>query len=172
MNPFSNRAIEDATLLVEIKQSILYSHGIYSSPRVYRDMREAVLSCSESRVAGLTREAKIETLRGYRKPRYKSDKSAIASPNRLQQQFNVSHGDVAWVKDITYIRTYEGWLYVAVLIDLYSRAVVGWSLKLSMSIDIVLDALMMALWRRQPNSTITTHTDQSSQFGRDDFQRV
>lgn len=171
MNPLSNRAIEDAALLVEIKQSFEDSHGIYGSPRVYRDMREAGLSCSENRVARLMRAAKIKSVRGYRKPRYKSGKPAIASPNRLQQQFNVSHADVAWVTDITYIRTYEGWLYVAVVIDLYSRAVVGWSMKSSMSADIVLDALMMAVWRRQPKSPIIIHSDQGSQFGSDDFMR-
>ncbi len=171
MNPLSSRAIEDAALLVEIKQSFEDSHGIYGSPRVHRDLREAGLSCDENRVARLMREAKLKSVRGYRKPRYKSGKPAIASPNRLQQQFDVSHADVAWVTDITYIRTYEGWLYVAVVIDLYSRAVVGWSMKPSMSTDIVLDALMMAVWRRQPKSPVIIHSDQGSQFGSDDFMR-
>ena len=93
INPVSVRAIEDAALLVEIKQSFDDSHCIYGSPRFYRDMREAGLSCSENRVARLMREAKIRSLRGYRKPRYKSGKPAIALPNRLQQQFDVSHAD-------------------------------------------------------------------------------
>ena len=104
MNPLSNRAIEDAALLVEIKQSFEDSHGIYGSPRVHRDLREAGLSCGENRVARLMREAKLKSVRGYRKPRFKSGKPAVASPNRLQQQFDVTQADLAWVTDITYIR--------------------------------------------------------------------
>jgi len=75
----------------------------------------------------------------------------IAAPNRLEQRFNVDQADTAWVTDITYIRTYEGWLYLAVVIDLYSRAVVGWSMKSTMATEIVLDALLMAVWRRFSN---------------------
>jgi putative transposase len=145
IQPLSKRAIENAALLVEIKQSFEDSHCIYGSPRIHRDLREAGFICGKNRVARLMREAKLKSVRGYRKPRYKSGKPAIASPNRLQQQFNVNRADVTWVTDITYIRTYEGWLYVAVVIDLYSRAVVGWSMKHSMSTDIVLSALMMAI---------------------------
>ena len=171
INPLSKRATEDAVFLLEIKQSFEDSHGVYGSPRIHRDLREAGFRCGENRVARLMREAKLKSLRGYRKPRYKSGKPAIASPNRLQQQFDVEHADMAWVTDITYIRTYEGWLYVAVVIDLYSRAVVGWSMKPNMSTDIVLDALMMAVWRRQPKSPVIIHSDQGSQFGSDDFMR-
>ena len=76
-------------------------------------------------MARLMREAKLKSVRGYRRPRYKSGKPAIASPNHLQQQFGVSRPVEVWVTDITQIRTYEGWPYVAVMVDLYSRAVVG-----------------------------------------------
>ena len=78
------------------------------------------------------REAKLKSVRGYRRPRYQSGKAAIASPNHLQQQFGVSRPDEVWVTDITQIRTDEGWLYVAVVVDLYSRAVVGWSMQSNM----------------------------------------
>jgi len=74
-------------------------------------------------------QAKLKSIRGYRRLRYKFGKPSTAAPNRLQQQFTVNRPDVAWVTDITYISTYEGWLYVAVVIDLYSRSVVGWSMK-------------------------------------------
>ena len=73
--------------------------------------------------------------------------------------------------DITYIRTYEGWLYLAVVIDLYARAVVGWSMKSTMATEIVLDAFLMAVWRRRPKHPIIIHSDQGSQFGSDDFAR-
>lgn len=129
--PLSARALEDAKLLVEIKQSYEDSQGIYGSPRVHRDLREAGFKIGEKRVARLMRQAKLKSVRGYRRPRYKSGKPAIASPNHLQQQFEVSRPDEVWVTDITQIRTYEGWLYVAVVVDLYSRAVVGWSMPLS-----------------------------------------
>lgn len=110
IKPLSDRAMEDRTLLVEIKQSFEQSHGIYGSPRIYRDLREAGFFCSENRVAKIMRLASIKSIRGYRKPRFKSGKPAIAAPNRLQQQFTVSKPDETWVTDITYIRTYEGWL--------------------------------------------------------------
>ena len=79
--------------------------------------------------------------------------------------------DQIWVTDITYIRTYEGWLYLAVVIDLYSRMVVGWSMKSTMTTELVLDALMMACWRRHPKNPVIIHSDQGSQFGSDDFNR-
>lgn len=170
-NPQSKRALEDTQLLVEIHRSFDESQGIYGSPRIHRDLREAGLQCSENRVARLMRSAKIKSIRGYRKPRFKSGRISVAAPNRLQQQFSVDKPDVAWVMDITYIRTYEGWLYLAVVIDLYSRAVVGWSMKPTMATEIVLDALMMAVWRRKPKHEVIIHSDQGSQFGSDDFVR-
>lgn len=170
-NPQSKRALEDTQLLVEIHRSFDESQGIYGSPRIHRDLREAGLQCSENRVARLMRSAKIKSIRGYRKPRFKSGRIGVAAPNRLQQQFTVDTADVAWVTDITYIRTYEGWLYLAVVIDLYSRAVVGWSMKSTMATEIVLDALMMAVWRRKPKHEVIIHSDQGSQFGSDDFVR-
>ena len=169
--PLSARAIQDAVLLVEIKQSYEESQGIYGSPRVHRDLREAGFQCGEKRVARLMREAKLKSVRGYRRPRYKSGLPAIASPNRLKQAFDVSRPDEVLVTDITQISTYEGWLYVAVVIDLYSRAVVGWSMKSSIRTEIVLDAMLMAKWRRQPKQSVTIHSDQGSQFGSDEFSR-
>lgn len=171
VKPLSDRAIEDASLLVEIKQSFDESDGIYGSPRIHRDLREAGFNCSENRIARLMREAKLKSIRGYRKPRFKSGRPAIAAPNRLQQQFTVNKPDEAWVTDITYISTFQGWLYVAVVIDLYSRAVVGWSMKPAMATEIVLDALLMAVWRRKPKQPVIIHSDQGSQFSSDDFAR-
>lgn len=145
LKPLSNRAIEDAALLVEIKRSYEDSYGIYGSPRIHYDLREAGIVCSENRVAKIMRNAKLKSIRGYRKPRYQSGRPSVASPNRLGQVFTVPQPDLAWVTDITYIRTYQGWLYLAVVIDLYSRSVVGWSMKPTMATEIVLDALTMAV---------------------------
>ena len=79
--------------------------------------------------------------------------------------------DQVWVTDITYIRTYEGWLYLIVVIDSYSRAVVGWSMNATMAMELVLDALMMAVWRRRSKTLVMIQSDQGSQFGSDDFNR-
>ena len=163
--------IEDHKLLLEIKQFYDDSYDIYGSPRIHRDLREAGISCGVKRVARLMQQAKLKSIRGYRRPRYKAGKPAIASPNRLQQQFIVSQPDMTWVTDITYISTYEGWLYLAVVIDLYSRTVVGWSMKPTKATEIVLDALLMAVWRRKPKQSVIIHSDQGSQYGSDDFAR-
>ena len=90
---------------------------------------------------------------------------ATTAPNRLQRGFTVQHPDRVWVTDITYIRTHEGWLYLTVVIDLYSRSVVGWSMNSTMATELVLDALMMAVWRRRPTTPVMIHSDQGSQGG-------
>jgi putative transposase len=169
--PQSHRQQVDTALLVQIKQSFDDSHGIYGSPRVHRDLREVGMYCGQKRVARLMHQAQLRSLRGYKRPRYKAGRPASTAPNLLQRQFTFDHPDQAWVTDITYIRTYEGWLYLAVVIDLYSRMVVGWSMKSTMTTELALDALMMACWRRRPKNPVIIHSDQGSQFGSDDFNR-
>ncbi len=169
--PQSARAQADALLLDDIKQFFEASTGVYGSPRIHRDLREAGTRCGEKRVARLMRQAGLRSVRGYKRPRYHAGRPATTAPNRLAQQFNTEAADQAWVTDITYIRTYEGWLYLAVVLDLYSRTVVGWAMKPSMATELVLDALMMAVWRRRPKQDVIIHSDQGSQFGSDDFTR-
>jgi putative transposase len=117
------------------------------------------------------RTAQIKSVRGYKRPRYKVGKPALVAPNQLQRQFQHDEPDHAWVTDITYIRTLEGWLYLTVVLDLHSRAVVGWSMGKSMQTSLVLDALTMAVWRRRPKESVIIHSDQGSQFGSDEFNR-
>ena len=108
---------------------------------------------------------------GYRRrPGHYSGKPAVVSPNHLDRQFDAPAPNVAWVTDITYIRTYEGWLYLAVAIDLFSRQVVGWSMKPRMTSDLALDALLAAVWRRKPSGQVMVHSDQGSQFSSSDWQ--
>ena len=116
-------------LLDEIKQFYAVSDNIYGSPRIYRDCKAAGLSCSENRVARLMHQAEIHAVRGYRKARFQAGKPAITAPNRLRQVFVASATDETRVTDITQIYTHEGWLYLAAVTDLYSRAVVGWSMQ-------------------------------------------
>ena len=89
---------------------------------------------------------------------------------RLERKFNVSEPNKVWVTDITYIRTYEGWLYLAVVLDLFSRQVIGWSMKPRMCSDLAIDALLMAVWRRKPKQEVMIHSDQGSQFSSSDWQ--
>lgn len=169
--PKSKRTVADESLLVSIKQSFENSQGIYGSPRVHCDLREEGIACGEKRVARLMRQAKLRSVRGYKRPRYRVGVPSTTAPNLLQREFTVAQPDQVWVTDITYIRTYEGWLYLTVVIDLYSRIVVGWSMNSTMATELVLDALTMAVWRRRPKTPVMIHSDQGSQFGSDDFNR-
>jgi putative transposase len=144
--PKSDRALADDAMLVSIKQFFEDSQGIYGSPRVHRDLREEGIRCGEKRVARLMQQAQLRSVRGYKRPRYKVGTPATTAPNRLQREFTVAQPDQVWVTNITYIRTYEGWLYLTVVLDLYSRRVVGWAMGSSMATELVLDALMMAVW--------------------------
>ena len=153
-----------------IRASLHASNGIYGSARVFLDLREAGETCSKHRVARLMRVNKIRPVRGYsRKSKFGAKPSELA-PNVLQRQFDVSRANKAWVTDITYIRTWEGWLYLAVVMDLFSRRIVGWAVGPDIRKELVLDAVLMAVRRRRPKKTII-HSDQGSQYGSDDWQR-
>ncbi|HEY1058353.1 MAG TPA: IS3 family transposase [Limnobacter sp.] len=169
--PVSDRAIEDHRLLELIRASYLASRGVYGARRVFQDMREAGELCGKHRVAKIMRVNQIKALRGYKAPRPIAGRPSIIAPNRLEREFTVSDPDTAWVTDITYVRTWQGWLYLAVVVDLYSRKVVGWSMKPSLNREIVLDALLMALWRRRPKRKVLVHSDQGSQYSSDDWLR-
>ena len=169
--PQSQRAQQDEQILKKIRTSYQASDGVYGSPRVHRDLREDGERCGEHRVARLMRINGLRAIRGYKKPRYRVGKPAIVAPNRIEQNFSVEAPDRVWATDITYIRTFEGWLYLAVVVDLYSRIVVGWSMKSTLSRELVLDALLMAVWRRRPKHPVIVHSDQGSQYGSDDAVR-
>jgi putative transposase len=117
------------------------------------------------------RENKLRAVRGYKVPGKHYGRPSIVAPNLLNQAFTVDQPDTAWVTDITYIRTWQGWLYLAVVVDLYSRRVIGWSMKATMTRELVLDALLMAVWRRKPKASVVIHSDQGSQYGSDDWRR-
>ena len=87
---------------------------------------------------------------------------SLVAPNRLKWQFTVDGPDKAWVTDLTYIRTWRGWLYLAVVMDLFARRIIGWSMKLSLARELVLDAIVMAVWRRRPGAGLIIHSDQGS----------
>lgn len=169
--PLSPRAKVNEGLTLKIKEFYDQSMGIYGSPRIFCDLREAGVACSENRVARLMRAAGIKSVRGYKSPRYKVGKPSLVAPNQLQRQFQHDEPDQAWVTDIAYIRTHEGWLYLAAVLDLHSRVVVDWSMGSRMQTGLVLDALTMVVWRRRPKDSVIIHPDQGSQFGSDEFNR-
>jgi putative transposase len=169
--PNSNRTIQDERLLGLIRYSYVASGGVYGSTRVFADLREAGEKCGKHRVERIMRNHKIKAIRGYKSPKAVKGRPSILAPNRVNREFTVDAPDLVWVTDITYIRTWQGWLYLAVVLDLHSRAVVGWSMKPTIAKEVVLDALMMAVWRRKPTQEVIVHSDQGSQYGSDDWKR-
>lgn len=126
---------------------------------------------NRSAVTPLMRREGLRSQTGYpRRSGHYGGKPAVVSPNHLDRQFDVAAPNVAWVTDITYILTYEGWLYLSVVIDLFSRQVVGWSMKPRMTTDLALDALLAAVWRRKPQGVVIVDSDQGSQFSSTDRQ--
>ena len=164
--PQSDRHREDQRLLGMIKQAWLESGTVYGYRKVTDDLRDLGEACGKHRVARLMKKEGLQAQVGYgRRPRPRGGRVSTVAPNHLDRQFEVAAPNTHWVTDITYIRTHEGWLYLAVVIDLFSRQVVGWSMGHRIDTALVLDALMMALWRRQPRQQVLIHSDQGSQGG-------
>ena len=170
-DPVSPRAQDDQRVLGLLKHAWLESGGVYGYRKLTLDMRDLGESCGKHRVARLLKLEGLRSQTGYRRrPGMRGGKPAVVAPNHLQRQFTVAQPNQSWVTDITYIRTHEGWLYVAVVVDLFSRQVVGWSMGSRIDTGLVLDALVMALWRRRPEQPVTVHSDQGSQFTGHDWQ--
>src|SRR5438874_9865072 len=162
----SDRALQDAWLSERIKQIHEYSRGTYGVPRVHAELRlEYGIRISRKRVARLMKAAGISGIR----PR-KRWKTTIRIPgitpatDLVERQFRPDSPNVLWVADITYLRTGEGWLYLAAVQDAYSRQIVGWSMATHMRTALVVDALKMALARRRPDPGLIHHSDQGSQY--------
>jgi len=168
--PKSARQKDDDRLLGLIKQFWLESGCVYGYRKIFKDLREIGETCGKNRVARLMKQAGLKAQIGYNKPRYKSGKIAVLADNHLNQDFDVQEPNQVWVTDITYIRTLEGWLFLAVVIDLFSRQVVGWSMQPKMHVDLALNALLMAVWRRKPKNQVLIHSDQGSQYTSSDWQ--
>ena len=164
-NPLSNRAKQDARQTELIRRAWEESGKVYGYRKLHDDLLDQGETCCPNRVARLARLAGIRARIGYRRrPGGYGGKSSVIVDNALDRQFNTDEPDRAWVTDITYIRTQEGFSYLAVVIDLYSRRVVGWSMQSRQTADLVLQALLMAVWRRKPKNRVLVHSDQGSQF--------
>lgn len=168
--PISDREKSNQRLLGKIKQFWLESGCVYGYRKIHSDLRESGEQCSENRVQRLMSTEGIKAQVGYRRPRYQGGVPSIVAPNVLQRDFDPAAPNESWVTDITYIRTHEGWLYLAVVLDLFSRRVIGWSMQSRITKELALDALLMAVWRRAPKSSVTVHSDQGSQYTSHEWQ--
>lgn len=169
--PISNQSKDNRRLTGLIKQAWLESGGIYGYRKIHDDLHCLGETLSLNRTARLMRASGLKAQIGYkRKSGSYGGSPAIVAENKLGQNFDVAAPDQVWVTDITYIKTHEGWLYLCVVLDLYSRRIVGWSMQSRMQMDLALSALLMAVWRRKPKSKVTIHSDQGSQFTSHEWQ--
>lgn len=168
--PPSVRARADEQLLIRVRASFLTSDRTYGARQVWRDMLVEGIACGRHRIERLRRYA---ALRARPRRRWMPSDTGVRStnavaPNVLNRTFDAASTNRKWVADFTYLWTAEGWLYVAAVIDLFSRRVVGWS----MSAQLVTDALVMAIWRRGMPNTVLHHSDRGSQYTSEPFQRL
>lgn len=165
------KRLSDGQMLALIRAIHAEHKGAYGSPRMVRELRERGFAASKERVQRLMKE---NGLRARHKRRYKvttdSKHGLPVTENRLARDFTPTAPNQVWTSDITYLWTDEGWLYLAIVLDLFNREVVGWSLKPRMTAGIVTDALTMAWFRRKPAVGLLHHSDRGSQYASQVFQ--
>jgi putative transposase len=163
--PVSAREMANRRLLKRIKAVFHDSYDTYGSPRVHSELKAQGAACSVNRVARLTR---LDGLQAKQTRKYKTltkrNKKHSVAPNLLKRDFTAHRPDHKWLTDITYISTQEGWLYLAAILDLFTRRIVGWAMSHCMTSELTLNALKMAIRRRQPGKLVIHHSDQGSQY--------
>lgn len=169
----SERAKENERLLEKIKLIHNDSRQTYGSPRIHAELKAQGETCSRKLVANLMQQ---KNLQAKMKKRFKRttrvNYKAKVAPNLLQQDFTAQQPNQRWVEDITYVATAEGWLYVAVVLDLFSRCIVGLAMSERITTDLVLTALQQAIIHREPAGNLTHHSDRGCQYTSDDFQQL
>jgi putative transposase len=169
--PEPQRVQRNRELLEKIRSIHAASKGVYGSPRVHAELLAKGVKVGRHKVAQVMRSAR---LKGCPKRRYRTttqrDPGHQVAQNLLRQNFAADGPDQRWASDITYIATRQGWLYLAVTMDLFSRRIVGWSMDRWMSRHLVVDALRMAINARQPTGTLIHHSDRGGQYSSDDFR--
>ncbi len=163
--PPSARAQADEILLAQIRAIHERSRGTYGAPRIHAELRAQGVRCGRKRVARLMRHA---DLAGAQRRRYRGmtrqDRQAVAAPDLVQRNFAASGPDQLWVADMTYVPTGEGWLYLATVLDAWSRRVVGWAMGDTLRTELVVEALNMAVWNRRPAAGVVHHSDRGAQY--------
>lgn len=169
----SNRAIENQQLTKSIKEVFLQNRNIYGTRRIAKILAKNDIFISRKRIGKLMAAAGLycKTKRKF-KVTTDSKHNKPISPNLLQRQFDVIQPDTYWVGDITYIPTKEGWLYLAIVIDLYSRQVIDWSMANHMKTKLINNALTMAIWKRKPKRGLIWHSDRGSQYASDSHRSI
>ena len=163
--PLSARAQADVALQEQIETIYARSRRTYGAPRVHAELRALGVRCGRKRVARLMREVGLFGAYRRRPPRTMwRDRDAVPAPDLVRPQFTTPAPDRLWVADITYVRTGAGWLYLAVVLDAFSRRVVGWAMSALLETTLVLDALNMALWNRRPGAGVVHHSDRGVQY--------
>jgi putative transposase len=172
--PTSPRKMADQALSQQIKVIHQQSRQTYGSPRIQAELAENKINCGHKRVARLMRQAELcaKQSRKFRATTTDSAHNYPVAPNLLDQDFSASRPNEKWLTDITYIPTAEGWLYLAVVLDLYSRRIVGWAMNDSLERHLVIAALQMALKMRQPPAGLLHHSDRGSQYASEDYQAL
>ena len=171
--PRSARALTDEVIMPKVRSSFVASARTYGARRVWRDVLADGVSCGLHKIERLMRgEALRSRPRRRGLPKDEGERSVSPASNVLDRQFTAERPNQKWIADFTYIWTAEGWLYVAAVIDLFSRRVVGWSMKAEMNVQLVADALVMAIWRRGKPDALLHHSDQGSQYTSQQFQTL
>jgi transposase InsO family protein len=171
--PPSGRAQANVRLTADVQRVYAQHQGRAGSPRITRQLREEGQTVGRNRVARVMRGQRLRARAGRKyKATTNSNHHLPVAPNLLEQDFTATGPNRKWVSDITYIWTEEGWLYLAVVLDLYSRLVVGWAMSERMTANLVCEALALALWRRQMPSGVIVHSDRGSQYCSADYQRL
>lgn len=166
------RELENQMLLEQIKIEYKSSRQTYGSPRIQASLRRNGFACGRHRVARLMRRAGISPQKrhSWHPVTTQRQPSMIPAPNLLNQDFSATTTNAKWVSDFTYIDTAEGWVYLAIILDLYSRKIVGWAMSEQMNSALVETALGMALQTRQPKTALLHHSDQGSQYTSDVYR--
>jgi putative transposase len=172
-SPKTERAKENEQLLEILKTLFQKGRGTYGTRRLKKKFAELGIVVSRRRIGRLMKRAGVtcKTRKKF-KPTTDSRHTQPIAPNLLDRQFTVSQPDRYYVGDMTYIATQEGWLYLAVVIDLFSRKVVGWSMDSRMKAQLVNEALLMAIWQRKPDKGLIWHTDRGSQYASDSHRAI
>ena len=171
--PLSATAQKNRQLITKIKCHYKASRCTYGSPRIHQDLIAGGERVSRQRVARLMRKSEIQSKMAKQfVVTTNSKKTTSPAPDRLQRNFKKAHKNQAWVSDTTFIRTREGWLYLAVILDLYSRQVIGWAMSERNDTKLVSDALIMAIWRRGNLKQVIVHSDQGSTYASGDYREL
>ena len=170
--PLSDRARDNERLLERIRFHHTESDEVMGAPRVWRELRYEGETASKNRVARLMREADIQGIPQRRRwKRKRPEKRPVDVRNHLDRNFEAPQPNTKWATDITYVRTAENWLYLSVVLDLHSDVVVGWSMSHRQDRQLVIQAVLMALWQRKESTPVILHSDRGCQFTSEEYQR-